>query len=119
VRLDAASVSQEVIAIVDSGAPRSLFPRAVADKLGIADALVPCDRSGEGAGGDEFDLWECTERITAQVIPQQGEVWGPVVMLDPAFSERGSFLLGVRDFFAAFTIEFDRSANPPKFWLHF
>jgi hypothetical protein len=85
--------------------------------------LVPCASAGAGVGDETFDLWDSPESITLRLIREpegeEPELWGPVVDLDPAFSEKEAFLLGVSDFFAAFSVEFDRGGDPPKFWLNY
>jgi hypothetical protein len=114
--------SRAMLGLVDSGAFRTILPKAIAGELGITDAdLEQDDEGGIGVGGGEFDTWSSLIPITGQVVrvdPQTGdpELWGPIFDLDPAFSEDDAFIWGREDFFEAFAITFE-PGSPPSFVL--
>jgi hypothetical protein len=98
--------------VVDSGAPRSLFPKEIAEQsLGLSLVTGP---TMEGVEETKFPTWSASVPILGKVlrVTDHGlEEWGPEFRLDPAFAEKGSFVLGRADFFPLFTITFD----PPRY----
>lgn len=107
-----------VLAVVDSGAARSMFPLRVAQNLGVSleqDAIGA--RGVEGAG---FSTWSAREAIIGQVVridpaSQQASLWGKAFPMTPAFCEKDPFLLGRQDFFAAFPVQFMPGNPHPAF----
>jgi hypothetical protein len=112
-----------VIATVDSGAYRSIFPLQVARALGIQDdELVQDAHQGEGVGS-RFTIWTTTVPIRAGVALFEAaadgsdRLWGPGFALSPAFTEHDVFLLGRADFFAVFRVTFEVTPTGPVFHL--
>lgn len=109
-----------VFGYVDSGAARSYFPLAIADRLGVRDLLVKNDERSVGLGS-EFDTWTCPIPIYGQIVatfPELGRIErGPRLTLHPWFGEPEDFLLGRADFFQAFTITFMENPVNPLFHL--
>jgi hypothetical protein len=109
-----------LLALVDSGATRSMFPLQVAQRLGVTleqDALGA--RGVEGAG---FPTWSALETVMGQVVRidpdnQQASLWGDPFRMTPAFCEKDPFLLGRQDFFAAFPVKFVPGKPDPSFIL--
>jgi hypothetical protein len=121
-----------VLAVVDSGADRTLFPAEIAELLGLSEengGLVQDEHGGRGVGGVEFPTWFSTREIIGQVmqIAEEDELipWGPSFGMDPAFTglsdgddgPDGTFLLGRNDFFQAFAITFGWEEDGPAFEL--
>jgi hypothetical protein len=106
-----------VLAMVDSGAWRSSFPKQIAYGLGLTDADLELDPTGGSGVGSQFQFWTSLRPIRAGLAfftpnPDGSErPWGPGFDLSPAFTEHDAFLLGRADFFAAFSVTFDRDAN--------
>jgi hypothetical protein len=118
---DGTSKSVPVFGYVDSGAARSYFPLAIADRLGIRHLLTKNDDPSVGLGS-EFDTWTCPVPIFGQIIatypePQGRTERGPRLTLHPWFGEPEDFLLGRADFFQAFTITFVENPAAPLFHL--
>ena len=44
-------------------------------------------------------------------------LWGPSMLMTPAFGTAGNILLGQQDFSSYFSVIFERGANPPIFHL--
>jgi hypothetical protein len=64
----------------------------------------------EGVEETKFDTWASSTPIDAQVVrvtPDGLEDFGPEFHLNPAFAEKGSFVLGRADFFPHFSITFE------------
>lgn len=105
-----------VLAMVDSGAWRSIFPKQIAYDLGIRDDELTEDPLGGGGVGSHFRVWMSSVPIRAGIgffepNPDGTErPWGPGFDLEPAFTEHDAFLLGRADFFQAFTVMFDVDA---------
>jgi hypothetical protein len=112
-----------VLALLDSGAARSMFPRSVARMLGIEDELVSDPVGAVGVEGAGFPTWSYPLGMAAQVMrtppedPSRSEPWGTSVRMTPAFADKGVFLLGREDFFLGFTITFERGRAGPQFAL--
>jgi hypothetical protein len=104
---------------VDSGAARCFFPLVIADRLGIREALVQDETKGTGVGETEFPTWSYPDGILGQIVKDDKELWGPEISLDPAFAEKPDFLLGMADFFGAFSITFEQGQTPPKFYVSY
>jgi hypothetical protein len=110
--LASSSRSIEAVALIDSGAARSVFPLEVARRLGLADDLVVDAARLLGVEGGAFNTWSYPSGLRCQVLRQRAEdfsqlePWSAPIVLTPAFSDNDVFLLGREDFFAAFTITF-------------
>jgi len=106
-----------VLAQVDSGAWRSIFPKQIAYDLGIQDHELTQDPQGGSGVGSTFPVWMSTVPIAAGIAffepnPDGSErPWGPGFALEPGFTEHDAFLLGRADFFKAFTVIFDVDEN--------
>jgi hypothetical protein len=97
------------LGLVDSGAWRTLLPRAIAVQLGIDDLLVADDESGEGVG-ITFPTWSYPPGLMAQIFLDEPELplWGTPFRLEPGFASIDFLpLLGRADFFRAFVVRFD------------
>jgi hypothetical protein len=87
-----------VLAVVDSGAARSMFPLQVAHSLGVTlqqDAL-----GARGVEGTGFPTWSAQEPVMGQVVrldpaTQQASLWASPFAMTPAFCEKDPFLLVV------------------------
>jgi hypothetical protein len=106
-----------VLAVVDSGAHRSIFPLQIATDLGIQVNELLEDPNGGLGVGSAFRLWVSTVSVRAGVglfeLDADGhdQPWGPGFSFHPAFTEHDVFLLGRDDFFRVFTISFDHSED--------
>jgi hypothetical protein len=109
------------LALIDSGAARSVFPLAVARELGIEHELVEDAARSVGVEGAGFPTWSYPPGLTCHVLrtapdgPSGREPWGEPVRLTPAFADKRVFLLGREDFFRGFRILFDPAG--PQFVL--
>ena len=114
-----------VLALVDSGAWTSIFPKQIAYDLGITDAELQLDPNPGQGVGSSFPIWTTSLAIRAGIAfhtpnPDGSERgWGPGFILKPAFTEHSNFLLGRADFFASFAITFetDLATGSPVFHL--
>jgi hypothetical protein len=122
--------SAAVLGVVDSGAQRTLLPKAIAkSRLGLTDtALIEDSTSGMGVERREddegFPTWSSAVSITGQVVSVapdgKPEPWGPEFPLNPAFAETDAILLGRTDFFQAFAVSFEPGvAGEAKFVLEY
>jgi len=94
---------------VDSGASRTLLPRAIAIQLGIDHLLVADAEDGEGVG-HAFPTWSYPPGLMGQIFLDQPDepLWGLPFRLEPGFAEIDFLaLLGRADFFRAFIVRFD------------
>ncbi len=110
-----------VFAIVDSGAARTYFPLAVADRLGLRGSLEKTSERPAGVGST-FDTWSTPIPVTGQIIaaypePQGRTLIGPRFALQPWFGEPADLLLGRADFFQAFRITFHENSAAPMLHL--
>lgn len=101
-----------MIAMVDSGAYRSFFPKSIAAGLGLENSLVEDPAGARGVEDEEFPTWSTSEQLVARIVrsdqeTQAEELWGPEISMNPAFADKPTFLLGREDFFAPFAITFD------------
>ena len=105
---------------VDSGAHRSLFPLAIAARLGLIDDLIK-DPAPAGGVGSVFETWTSAIPIKGQVIAfmknDEGIIaptpWGPAFDMRPGFAAVPQMLLGRADFFKAFNVEFCEDEEEP------
>ncbi len=102
--------------IVDSGADRTLLPKAVAPAIGIPEtSLIPTPQGSGGAGGTSFPTWDLPPGISiaghVMAFTPHPQPWGPAIPLAPQFAENATPLFGRADFFQAFVITFARDAN--------
>ena len=102
--------AQEVTAILDSGADRTVVPRSLVEALGVDyDNLKrPVDAAGDaiagmGAGGD-FELRVCRGKVRWHTTVICNEFWVANCLV---------VLLGRDDFFKLFDVMFDWSAPTP------
>ncbi len=113
------------LAIVDSGASRSFFPKSIARLLGLDPAhLVQDVQDATGVEGGSFPTWSSTKQVMGQIFridPKQHHAspWGPQFPMDPAFAEKDVTLLGRSDFFPAFSIYFRTNAHGPLFTIEY
>lgn len=120
-----------VVGVVDSGAQRTLLPKAFAEsQLGLSpDELVADATTGMGVDPKEedeegFTTWSSAVPITGQIVSTGPDgkpgTWGPTFSLDPAFAEIEATLLGRSDFFEAFAVSFTPAgAADPQFALEY
>jgi hypothetical protein len=107
-----------MVALVDSGATRSMFPMEIAQRLGIEEQLTQDAVGAMGVEGGGFPTWSFLPGLQGQIVrvppenPQQSEPWGASFAMTPAFAHKDVFLLGRQDFFAVFQIKFE-PGNPP------
>jgi hypothetical protein len=130
VHLRAGDNEEMLGATVDSGAPRSLFPKEFAEiSLGIDSAdLIQDPTKAEGIGAekeeDRWPTWSSRIPIFGQALrPDEtsGRLvpWGPEFRLNPAFAEKNQILLGRQDFFRHFKITFEHNLVAPAFVLSY
>lgn len=105
-----------VLAKLDSGATQSYLSLDDARELGIAE-LIPMPKPISALGSD-IRAWTTPSVVEACVHHgASGNDWGEWVTLNPVFGEPSTQLLGLSDFFAAFTVVFDAGADPPAIEL--
>jgi hypothetical protein len=108
------------VALVDSGAARSMFPMEIARRLGIDGQLAQDATGAKGVEGGGFPTWSFPPGLSAQIVrvspenPRQPELWGMPFVMTPAFTHKDPFLLGRQDFFAANNVMFE-AGFPPHF----
>lgn len=110
----------DVLALVDSGAFRSCFPKQIGYELGITDEELTEDPNGGTGVGSRFRFWTTDVPIRAGVAlfepapDGSAQPWGPGFPLSPAFTETDAFLLGRADFFRAYQVTFEQgtTGNP-------
>jgi hypothetical protein len=108
---------QLVVAVVDSGADRTVLPLSVALRLAIMDTLERDPADGFGFEGGAFPIWRSSLPLLGQVIANDGTAWGPRFPLAPVFADADIALLGREDFFRAFTITFQEHPAAPVYHL--
>jgi hypothetical protein len=99
--------TRPVIAIVDSGAERSMFPKAYAAALGLQ--LVEAEDKPHALDGTPIMAWRALDPLDARILaifPKRAKHWGPTFDLRPFFTETSTSVLGRRDFFSRFTVTF-------------
>ena len=95
----------------------------VAGDLGIEQHELVEDPAGGVGVGSHFRVWTTPVPIQAGIAlfepASDGtrQPWGPGFALTPAFIEHDAFLLGRADFFRAFTVTFEETAEGPVFHL--
>jgi hypothetical protein len=113
------SAAVPVLAMMDSGADRCLFPMQIAGRLGLIGKYDMNKDARKSSGvGSEFETYSSTIPIRAQIVAsvQMGaavvqQAWGPQLTLTPAFAKAENFLLGRADFFKAFTVSFEEARS--------
>lgn len=106
-----------VLAMVDSGAWRSIFPLSIAHDLGLEPHELREDPDGGAGVASTFRVWMPTLPIRAGIAFFELDAngyhvpWGPGFPLEPAFTEAESFLLGRADFFRSFAVTFELDGN--------
>lgn len=103
--------------IVDSGADRSLLPRALLKRLGLHGADVAKDARPSGGVRSRFVTWYSTVPLVGQIFLPPGAagpaaaLWGPEFPLQVRFATNAPALAGRNDFFQPFNITF-AEGNP-------
>ena len=98
-----------------------MFPMQIAKRLGVAEALVRDETGAVGVEGESFSTWSHHAGLQAPILDVRrgttGTVvrWGAQFTLNPAFCDKGAFLLGREDFFARFRVAFDPGDPLPTF----
>ena len=120
-----ARVEFDTFGIVDSGSGRALLPKAVAARLGIADAELAPDPGGGGGVGSKFPTWSSTIPIQARVFYKTAQGGGAFHQEASGFVPFGDWfdlntgfkegdcpvLMGRDDFFKAFVVTFDHNGG--------
>lgn len=108
VLLEVDNLTQQMMAMVDSGADRTIIPAEVLDAhptVSFSD-LSPLPTGGVGAGGG-FEIRECPGKITWR----QWEICDGFQVAEPGKLKMA--LLGREDFFKRFIVRFVWDKNPP------
>ena len=131
-QLDAGSSLTVVPAAIDSGAARSMFPMQIAKRLTAVRraACSPCRSQNAWESPRRWcetrrALWGWRERASQPGLTMRacrhrfstsgGGQPGAQFTLNPAFCDKGAFLLGREDFFARFRVAFDPGDPLPTF----
>src|SRR5204862_8094985 len=112
--------SYNAVAVVDTGAYCSVFPRRIARNLGFADADLVPERPLTVVGGQAVDAWAAPEQVHGQLrvdAPEGSSFWGPTFVLNVLFVDHEDSLLGRIDFFNTFDVVF--SKNSPAIHIYY
>jgi hypothetical protein len=102
-----AKKTRQLTAMVDSGADRTVVPRAIIEALGVNwDSLKVAQTDGVGASG-VFEIRICRGKIRWRGKTICEEFW------TTDMDKRGIVLLGREDFFTKYDVDFRWSVQPP------
>lgn len=97
------------MALPDTGAYCSVFPKRIAKSLGFKDSELASEKPVTVVGGQPVAAWSPPETVYAQIradFPEGSSLWGPSFALEVLFIDHEDSLLGRVDFFNAFDVVF-------------
>jgi hypothetical protein len=107
--------SQELEAVVDSGAPMCVFPASVAEAIGI-DVKGGIQGSNDAGDSQPIEALWAHKKIKIMVRDPNGMIYEIETTVGFSYGQRVA-LLGQIGFFECFKVTFDHSTQPPHFEL--